>query len=414
MCVMRNWNPVLQQLKYYLLLPFFLGMGLIAFAQNKVVTGRITDSKDGSALSNVSVVANGTTLGTQTDANGYFHLTVPLSVTKLTISAVGFSSKNVDVSITNNIDVVLETTSSPLDEVVVIGYGTAKKKDLTGSIASVSEKHFNKGIFASPDQLIQGKVSGVQISNDNGQPGGAATIKIRGNSSLTGMGQPLYVIDGVPLDGRTMQAGINPLDGRPLLDGSSLKTGINPLNFINTDDIASIDVLKDASATAIYGSRAAYGVVIINTKKAQAGQAKMNATISTGVSAVLKKIKMLNASQFRDAIKYYGLNAGDLDKGENVDAFDAILQKAVQQNYTIGVTGGNETGKYRLSANMLNKDGIIINTGFKKYGVDLVTDFKFLTSKKLGLDINVNSSQYVQDVPAPEFGAARLVIPALK
>jgi iron complex outermembrane receptor protein len=131
----------------------------------------------------------------------------------------------------------------------------------------------------------------VQITYNNGQPGGAATIKIRGNSALTGTGQPLYVIDGVPLDGRTLQSDI----AQPL-DGSSVPTGVNPLNFINPEDIASIDVLKDASATAIYGSRAAYGVVIINTKKAQAGQARLNASAAIGVSSVLKKIKVLNAS----------------------------------------------------------------------------------------------------------------------
>ena len=147
----------------------------------------------------------------------------------------------------------LTATASVLDDVVVIGYGSINKKDLTGAISSVSEKDFNKGTLSSPELLIQGKVPGVQMTSTTGSPGGPITVLIRGNSALTGTGQPLYVVDGVPLDGRSVQ------------DGN------NPLNFLNNYDIASIDVLKDASATAIYGSRAAYGVVIINTKKGHAG-----------------------------------------------------------------------------------------------------------------------------------------------
>ena len=228
-----------------------------AFGQNKVITGKVTDSKEGSPLSNASVVANGTTSGTQTDAKGLFILTVPPSVTKIVISSVGYLSQEIDVSInSSDIQVALIASSDTLNDVVVIGYGTSKKKDLTGAVSSVKEKDFNKGTFTSPDLLIQGKVSGVQITYNNGQPGGAATIKIRGNSALSGTGQPLFVIDGVPLDGRSLQA------------------GVNPLNFINPADVASIDVLKDASATAIYGSRAAYGVMIINTKERTGGPTK--------------------------------------------------------------------------------------------------------------------------------------------
>src|SRR4030095_4431790 len=199
--------------------------------QSKIVTGKVIDSKDGSVISNASVIAKGAHIGTQTDSNGNFRLTVPLSVKTLSILYVGFLSQNVDVSKAGNIEVALVATSSLLNDVVVIGYGTAKKKDLTGAVASVSEKDFNKGNFTSPDLLIQGKVSGVQIIANNGQSGGATTVKIRGSSALTGTVQPLYVIDGVPLNGASLQA------------------GDNSLNFLNPTDIASIDVLKDASAT---------------------------------------------------------------------------------------------------------------------------------------------------------------------
>src|SRR5260221_1687831 len=211
----------LLKLMFLIVIPLIISQ--VAFTQNKTVTGKITDSKDGSALPNVSVIAKGTHTGTQTDSKGNFNLTVPLSVKTLTVSSIGFSPQDIDISTTNYAEVVLVSMASSLNDVVVIGYGTARKKDLTGSVGSVSSRNFNKGIFTSPDQLIQGKVSGLQITNNNGQPGGAATIKIRGNSALSGTGQPLYVIDGVPLDGRSLQA------------------GNNPLNFINPDDVASID-----------------------------------------------------------------------------------------------------------------------------------------------------------------------------
>jgi TonB-linked SusC/RagA family outer membrane protein len=285
-------------------------------------------------------------------------------------------AQEIDVSGVNDIKVALVSKYSTLNDVVVIGYGTSKKKDLTGSVASVSEKDFNNGTYTSPDQLIQGKVSGVQITSNDGSPGGAATINIRGNAALSSTGQPLFVVDGVPLDGR------------------SLQTDNNPLNFLNPIDIASIDVLKDASATAIYGSRASYGVIIINTKKGQKGATKLEVAASSGVSSVLKKIKILNASQYRAAIKYYGVDSS-YDKGGSADAQDAVLRTASQQNYSIAGRGGNENGSYRFSAGYLNQDGILINTNFKKYTSDVSANLKLLDSKKLGLDLHLNSSQYI-------------------
>jgi iron complex outermembrane receptor protein len=365
-----------------------------AYAQNKIVTGRVTEKKEGLPLGNVSVVVKGTQIGTLTDSAGNFLLNVPSPTLTLRISAVGFLPLEMKIPVENGFEVQLTADITTMNEVVVIGYGTARKKDLTGAIGSVKEEDFNKGIFKSPDQLVQGKVSGLQITSNNGQPGGAAIIKIRGNSALTGTGQPLYVIDGVPLDGR------------------SLQEGNNPLNFINPDDILSIDVLKDASATAIYGSRASFGVMIINTKKGKAGEPRLNVGISTGISSILKKIEVLNADEFRDAIKYYDVSPNN-DKGGDVDALDAILQNGFQQNYSIAVNGGNENGRYRVSANLLDQEGILKNTGFKKYGIDLSTNFKFLESKKLGLDINLFSNQYIQDVPFPGRGASDLIASAL-
>ncbi len=253
-----------------------------------------------------------------------------------------------------------------------------EEKDLTGAIGSVSDKDFTHGTFASPDMLIQGKISGVQITVDNGSPGSETTVKIRGNSALSGTGQPLYVVDGVPLDGRSVQP------------------GTNPLNFLNPLDIASIDVLKDASASAIYGSRAAYGVVIINTKKGQTGPPRLEGVASIGVSSLLKNIRVLNPSEYRHANPYYGVDPS-FDKGANADGMEAITQKGLQQNYLIAGSGGNENGNYRYSLGYLDQEGIVINTGFKKYTADVTTNLKYLKSKKLGLDFHLNTSQYIQN-----------------
>ena len=297
-------------------------------SQQRTISGKVIDNI-GSSLSGATVSEKGINKSTATKEDGSFSLNVSGSGARLVISYIGYVTTEVAINNEAYFTIILIPAITSLDDVVVIGYGTAKKKDLTGAIGSVSEKDFNKGIFTSPDQLIQGKVSGVQITSNDGSPSGAATIKIRGNSALTGTGQPLYVVDGSPLDGRSLQA------------------DDNPLNFINPIDIESIDVLKDASATAIYGARAAYGVVIINTRKGQVGPAKLDVAGFLGVSSVLKKIDVLNAAQYRDAIEYYGVG-NFYDKGGNVDGMDGILRNALQQNYSIAGNGGNENSKYRF------------------------------------------------------------------
>jgi len=357
-----------------------------------IIKGKIT-GRDGVILPGATITIKGTKNITASDSSGYFIIRAnPGNI--IEFSFVGYNTRQIVVGSQTQLNIVLDEELKALNDVVVIGYGTAKKKDLTGAVASVSAKDFNNGIYSSPDQLIQGKASGVQIINNNGQPGGAMTVKIRGNSALSGTGQPLYVIDGVPLDGRSLQA------------------GNNPLNFLNPSDIASIDILKDASATAIYGSRAAYGVMIINTKRGQTGSTKLDVAISTGFSSVLKKIRVLNAAEYRDAINYYGVDPS-FNKGANVDAMDEILRNGLQQNYSIAGSGGNENGKYRFSLGFLNQEGIVINTGFKKYSADIATNLKLLTSKKLGIDFHLNSSQYIQNGSALSAGFGGIIATAL-
>jgi iron complex outermembrane receptor protein len=366
------------------------------YAQNKLVNGKVTDSKDNSPIPGVSVSAKGTNMGTTTGAEGNFSLSVPASANTLIFTAVGYGTK--EAAITDGpVNIALETTASNLNEIVVVGYGTARRRDVTGSVATVNAKNFNKGVQTAPDQLIQGKVAGVQVINNSGAPGGATTVRIRGNASVRAGGQPLYVVDGVPLDGRSARPDLK-------LPTISNTPNANPLNFINPNDIASIDVLKDASATAIYGSRGANGVVIITTKKGQSGAPRIDVSAAGGISRILRKYDVLNAAEYRAALETYNIEKDPAtgrrlgDFGGDVDAMDAILRTATAQNYSVSMGGGTENGRYRLSLGYLDQQGIIRKTDFKKYTANLNSQFKFLESKKLGLDVNVLASHNTEQI----------------
>ena len=359
-----------------LLLIFSLG----AMAQEKTISGKVTDSKDGSPVVGASVVPKGSSaVGTTTGADGTFRLNVAGNVTALLISYVGYGTQEVSLGGKTSLEVKLASSGSNLNEVVVVGYGTARRRDLTGSVASVKAKDFNGGIVTAPDQLIQGKVAGVQIINNTGAPGGATTIRIRGISSIRSGNQPLFVVDGVPLSGGSAAPGLGTaLGGAP---------GDNPLNFINPNDIASMEVLKDASATAIFGSRGANGVVIINTKKGQTGAAKIDFSSSVGISTLLKKLDVLSGDEYRSTLTKYSLTSGNF--GNSVDALEEITRKATTQNYNIAISAGNDNGRYRISAGYQDQQGIVKESGFKKYTANFTGTYKFLESKRLGLDFNI-------------------------
>lgn len=372
-------------LKALILCPLLLLLAFAAQAQ-KTVTGKITDEK-GNPIPGASIVVKDGKVGTTTDASGSFTLNAPSGTSAVTVSYVGYVSQDIDVTSTFNISVSLVPDNSSLTDVVVVGYGTARRKDLTGAVASVKEKDFNKGVITSPDQLIQGKASGVMVMNNMGQPGGSATIRIRGTSSIRSGNDPLFVIDGVPLSG----------SARPGESGADFGTDPgNPLSFINPNDIANIEILKDASATAIYGSRGANGVVIITTKHGQAGIPQLNVAASSGLSNVLKKLDVLDANEYRQALKDYDLSGNDYGQSEN--AWDAITRTALTQNYNVAVGGGNENGRYRLSTSYLDQQGVIETSELKKLTANFNSSFKFLESKKLGLDINVLVTQTNENI----------------
>ncbi len=361
-------------------------LGISATYAQRMVTGMIKDAKTGEALIGASILVKGTTTGTITDIDGSYSLKAPVGST-LVVSYTGYPEKEMLVGESGNMDFSMEE-GALLDEVVVVGYGTQKKRDVTGSIASLKEKDFNQGVITSADQLLQNRVAGVNIINNSGQPGGETTVKIRGNNSIRAGASPLYVIDGVPLDGRTAKA---------LLLSTNLGAvaNSNPLNFINPSDIASIDVLKDASSSAIYGSRASNGVILVTTKKAKNGAPVVDFGISLGTATILKKYKVATADEYRGALKKYNLPSGD--GKSSVDAMDEILRNGTTQNYNFSVGSGSENATYRFSAGYQDIKGILKDSGLKRYTGSLNSNFKMMDGK-LGLDALLIASQTIEDL----------------
>jgi len=357
-----------------LLLPSIVG-----FAQN-TITGKVTNGKDGAGVPSVSVRIKGTKAGTQTSADGSFRINAPANST-LVFSSIGFAAEEVSVSGKTSIDVVLQPGATDLNTVVVIGYGTRQKKDLTGSVTQVSSKDFQKGSITTPEQLIAGKVAGVSIISNSGQPGSGSTIRIRGGSSLTASNDPLIVIDGIPLD-RTRNS-----DGTSSISGSS-----DPLSFINSNDIESFTVLKDASAAAIYGTRAANGVIIITTKKGKSGKLKVNFTSVNSLSVIDKTVDVLSGDQVRSIVNAQGTSAQKAMLGNaNTDWQNQIYQKAFATDNNISFTGGIAKLPYRVSIGFLNQDGILKTDNLQKTSVALVLN-PVLFDNHLKIDINLKGA----------------------
>ncbi len=336
------------------LLTFVLPMVFLAtsaFAQDKTVTGKVTDA-NGAPVAGASVMVKGTSRGTATLSDGSFSIKAPAGAS-LVITSVGFASQEVKAD--DVVSVSLKASADNLGEVIVVGYGTQRKKDLTGSVVSVSSKDFVKGPITTPEQLITGKVAGVQINTNSGQPGVGSRIRIRGGTSLNASNDPLIVIDGVPLD----NGGIS---------GAS-----NPLALLNPNDIESFNILKDASAAAIYGSRAANGVIIITTKKGKKGS-KLNVSFSSlnSISTNTKNVKVMSGDELRS---YVNANGSASDKAllgtANTNWQDLIYRSAFMTDNNISLTGGIKQLPYRFSLGYLNQDGVLKQSNMKRYNVSL-------------------------------------------
>jgi TonB-dependent starch-binding outer membrane protein SusC len=335
----------------------FLCLPLFLLAQDRTITGKVTDPKDGSPVAGASVmVKNNSNIGTSSATDGSFKLTVPPDATTLVISAVGFTSQEVDITGKTTVNVSLAASlSNALNEVVVIGYGTTRKKDLTGSVAVINAKDFQKGAITTPEQLIAGKVAGVQISSNGGAPGAGSRIRIRGGSSLNASNDPLIVIDGVPIENYLKPDGTSAIAGSP-----------NPLSLINPNDIESFNILKDASATAIYGSRASNGVIIITTKKGKSGKPVFNFVTQLSAANNPENVEVLTAVQFREVVNAKGSTAQKALLGSaNTDWQDEIYQTAVANDNNGSVSGSLGKMPYRVSLGYLNQNGIL-KTGYLK------------------------------------------------
>ena len=346
------------------------------FAQGKTVTGKVTDSKDGSPVPNASVTIKGTNLGTTTDAGGNFRIAVENNAV-LVITSVGFGSTEVTVGTQTQLTIQLTSTQGTLNEVIVVGYGTQRKRDLTGAVATVSAKDFVKGALQTPEQLIAGKVAGVQITPNSVAPGSGSRIRIRGGASLNASNDPLIVIDGVPVD------------------NGGISGATNPLNLINPNDIETFTILKDPSAAAIYGSRASNGVILITTKKGKKGKIKLNFSAQAFVQTASNRVDVLSADEVRTIVNAKGTAAQVLLLGkESTDWQDEIYRNALGQDYNLSATGAIAKGMlpFRLSGGYLNQDGILKTGNFQRMTASLNLNPSFFNNK-LKVDLNLKGAR---------------------
>ncbi len=341
------------------------------FIQAHTVTGKVTD-QDGMSLPSVNVLEKGTTNGAVTDAEGKYTITVSSGESVLVFSFVGTLSQEIKVGNQSEINVQLLFDSRALSEVVVVGYGTQKKSDITGAVSSLKSENFNQGVVTNPGQLLQGKVSGVNVTSASGEPGAAQNVIIRGVGSLRSGTQPLYVVDGF------------------LLDNSSQGVATNPLNFLNPNDIESIDVLKDASATAVYGARASNGVVVITTRKGKSGKTEMNFSASTAWSTMSGKIPVFSADEFRSQVVAEGGTLNDF--GGNTDWQEELTQTGVSKQMDFSIGGATtEKFSYYASVGIQDQEGILKTSDLKRYSGKLNMSQKAINGR-LNVDYNLTAS----------------------
>lgn len=387
-------------------------LALPAHAQKSLVRGTVTTMEDGTPLVGATVAEKGTNNGTTTDAEGNFQISVPPNAT-LVVSFIGYVFKDVPVGNRSVVDVALSTDQQQLQDLVVVGYGTQRKKDISGAITKISGEEMIQPSALSFDQMLQGKAPGVQINQTSGAPGGNVNVLIRGVSSITGGNQPLYVIDGFAISpgggGSDMRDyGANSFSSAGMASNTSNR--INPLASINPSDIESIEILKDASATAIYGSRGANGVIIITTKRGAFGKSKITVDASYGVQEVANKLEMLNTEQYAEYVAtgrdnawvFAGRNINDPNSVRsaatrvrpefrnpesittNTDWQDVLFRTAPVRNLQVSSTGGTEKTKYFISGGYFAQEGVIINSNYNRFNLRVNVDAQVSKRVKIG------------------------------
>ena len=382
----------ISKLKWPLILFLFLfyTTGKLGAQELKTLSGQVTHVSSNEGIPGISIIEKGTKNGTITDVDGYYSITVSTSATHLVFSFVGMKSVEAEIGSRSLINVAMEDDIIGLEEVVAIGYGSVKKSDLTGSVGSVKVDEVMKNPVTSLDQALQGRVAGVQVVQLSAQPGGSTLFRIRGGNSIYAGNEPLYVIDGMQ---------VNSNDNISWISAPT----INALSSLNPNDIESIEILKDASATSIYGAKGANGVVLITTKRGQAGGDRITFESYFGMQKIANQIEVMNATDYAVLYDEAGLNAandngstydpeypdpGSLGEGTNWQK--EIYRTAPMQNYQLSASGGNQNTQYALSGSYFSQDGVIVGSDFKRYSFGANIDHNVKDKLQLGTSFSIN------------------------
>lgn len=376
-----------------LLIKLLLFSTFLANAQSRNVRGTVTSAGKGAPLANVTVLLKGSNSRTTTDANGNFSIPVPGNSAVLLFYLVDYTTREVPLGNQNTLDVAMELKNENLGEVVVVGYGTVKKSDVTGAVVSLKAKDLTPGANINVEQTLQGRASGVQVYQKSGEPGSAMSVKIRGASSITAGNDPLYVIDGMPVNNLAPVTG----SGAGFVATPNPR---NPLNSLNPADIESIEILKDASATAIYGSRGSNGVVMITTKKGKSGKLSVNYSAYYGVQKASNSLNMLSGQQYKEVLNAI-IDAGGGVASErvtndpvNVDWQRELYRSASVQSHDLSFSGGKDNTRFYASLGYFNQEGVLQNSSVKRYTARL--NLENSVAQKYAFGINFNTS-YIRD-----------------
>ena len=396
-------KKIIDSLKKRAVIMLTLLLGATAICAQQKVTGIVKDALN-DPLAGVNVIVRGTTIGAITDINGAYTVNAPGSNSVIEFSYIGFVSQQITVGDQTTINVVMEEDSKALEEVVVVGYGTVKKSDLTGAVSSIKSDELQKQPMTSLDQGLQGRAAGVQVTSSSGAPGAALSIRVRGGNSLSSGNGPLFVIDGFPIAAGGMADGYN-----------SGSTANNSMATINPNDIESIEILKDASSAAIYGSRGANGVVLITTKRGKAGKTKVSYDGYFGVQSITQKMDMMNGEEFAtmaniaasnggfDAI-YGGVNEKWKEpsyyRNNSTNWQDLIFRDAAMHSHQIAINGGSESTQYAITGNFFDQDGIVINSDLKRGSLRANIDSK--VSKWITVQTSLSASRTFSNLATSE------------
>lgn len=387
-------------MKNILLFLTALFMSCHVMAQQTHVTGTITDANDGSPMIGANVLVKGTTTGTISDISGNFTLNIPAGKSTLTVSCIGYKTQEISLKSGQKVvKVIMKEDSELIDEVVVVGYGTMKKSDLSGASVSVGEDKLKGSIITNLDQSLQGRAAGVTSVMTSGAPGSSVSIRVRGQSTINSNAEPLYVIDGVPVQGGG-HSGADFGLGDALGNGTT--STISPLSSINPSDILSMEILKDASATAIYGSQGSNGVVLITTKRGKSGEAKFSYEGMFGVQRQAARIDMMNLREFAEYSNSVSQESNSLDDrsefqdpsllGSGTNWQDAVFQHAMMNQHQLSAQGGTDKVKYFVSGSIMDQEGTIIGTEFNRYSFRTNLDAQLKEWFKLGVSAMYSST----------------------